>query len=78
MIMIIRSLIGRRSDDIFFLRLVLSQIASGCLDIENSEVSVWSETGVNKIFQKYRDSLIEQSNTLIEQSLHATERMKTI
>ena len=27
-----------------------------------------------EIFQKDQDSLIEHSNTLIEQSLHATER----
>ena len=32
---------------------------------------------MGKYILKDRDSLIEQSNTLIEQSLHATERMRT-
>ena len=41
-------------------------------------LQVCSETGVNiksNFFQKDRDSLIEPSNTLIEQSSHATERV---
>ena len=61
---------------LMLIKLVLSQIAIECLDIESSEVCRSAEA--RKTFQKDQDSLIEQSNTLIEQSSHVTEKMRTI
>ena len=64
------------------IRLVLSQIASECVDVENS-VCMRPRVRLRLIsnqesISKGRDSLIEQSNTLIEQLSHATEKMTTI